>query len=161
MLKKFYFNISLSFSLKISHFFHVLCNKRITIFLVSVESFVSKIIRYVSASNFFHIDRDRIRKLVLSSLPSRNPKPLDGVARKSNELEPSIICAALEGKPSLNTPPKWTIENSLGLYRPSCAFARVYMHARADKRSARRVRETTAHADAVTVKLTNFSRWTH
>jgi len=53
------------------------------------------------------------------------------------------------------------IESSPGLSRPVCIRARVYAHACGTKELARRVRETTARADAVTVKLTNFSRWTH
>lgn len=56
-----------------------------------MESFLSKIIRS-AIFNFFHANQGRIQVLARSS--SRNPKPLDGVARESNEFEPSIIRAA-------------------------------------------------------------------
>lgn len=66
--------------------------------------------------------------------PREIPNPLGGVARESNEFEPSIIHAAhWRG----NLP-----QTHVGRYRavPVCfvrprAFARVYMHARANKRT--------------------------
>jgi len=60
-----------------------------------VGSSLSEIIRYVSAAfNFFRTNRSGVRVLALSPSPSRNPKPLGGVARESNEFEPSIMRAA-------------------------------------------------------------------
>lgn len=89
--------------------------------------------------------------LVLS--PSRNPNPSVGVARESNEFEPSIIRAArVRGEVF----PKHAAEandreQSPGLSRPlACTRAHLYARARGQKNllAARLVRETTARAPA-------------
>lgn len=93
-----------------------------------------------------------------------------GVARESNEFEPSIICAALEGKPSPERaqPRRTTRWESPGLFRSSACTrsrARAYEYTRAYEQKSRTdatcTRNDRPRADAVTVKLTNFSRWTH
>lgn len=85
---------------------------------------------------------------------------LGGVARESNEFEPSIIRAAPEGKP---TPPSAQPERTTAPASRPRAFSGVYARARTKGPGGCDVCEeaSDARADAVTVKLTNFSRWTH